>query len=138
MASPTQFQLALSGATWIDSNSQYTQNMLPDRIPDELAISNALGNLFNCAVGERGKIFQPTYGSDWKLLLQEPIDTSTSNRMFIALVQSIALWEPRIALDYANTFVTPDLSIPGYNVQVSGIDTITKSPFTIQFQEQVG
>jgi|SRR5882672_9720699 len=134
---PTQYQLSLSGATWIDSNSQYTVDNLPDRLPDDLAIKNSLFNLFNNPVGARGKIFQPEYGSEWHFLLQEPIDQITSGKMFIAIVQALARWEPRIVLNYSQTYVTPDTSLPGYRVQISGTDTITKQPISVQFTEQL-
>ena len=133
----TNFQLALNGAQWVDSNSQYTVNNLPDLLPDDLAIKNALWNLFNCPVGGRGKIFQPEYGSEWHFLLQEPIDQITSGKMFIAIVQALARWEPRIQLNYSQTYVTPDTSLPGYRVQIAGTDTITKQPLSVQFTEQL-
>ena len=133
----TAYQLSLNGAVWIDSNSRFTIDTLPDRLPDDFAIINALGNLLNCPIGARGKIFQPEYGSEWQFYLQEPIDAITSGKMFIAMVQVIARWEPRITLDYSKTFVTPDTTIPGYIVQISGTNNITKAPFTVNFTEQL-
>jgi phage baseplate assembly protein W len=134
----TNFSLSLQKATWIDTNSQFPLNNLPDRVPDYLAIANSIFNLFNCPVGARGKIFQPTYGSEWLYYLQEPIDTVTSNNMFIAMIQSITRWEPRIILDYSQTFVQPDTTLPGYKVQISGTTTLTKQPININFTEVLG
>lgn len=133
----TNFQLSLNGATWIDANSQFTKNVLPDRVPDDLAISNALYNLFNCPIGARGKIGQPEYGSEWYLFLQEPIDQVTATAMNMSMIQSIKRWEPRIQLDYANTYITPDLTLPGYHVRIAGQDSLTKSPINISFIEQL-
>lgn len=135
---PTAYQLSLAGATWIDANSQYTQNNLPDRLPDDLAIKGALYNLFNCPIGARGKIFQPEYGSEWYYFLQEPIDASTAAKMRIAMIQSLARWEPRIVLDYSKTSITPDYNLPGYIVVITGTDALTKQPIAIQFTENVG
>lgn len=133
----TNFQLSLNGATWIDANSQFSQNTLPDRIPDALSIQNSLYNLFNCHIGARGKIFQPEYGSEWNQFLQEPIDDITSAKMYIAMVQAIKRWEPRIILDYSNTSITADTSIPGYQVKIAGFDTLSKDPINISFTEQL-
>lgn len=138
MAIPTAYQLSLQGATWIDVNTQFTVNHLPDRLPDELSITlSSLWNLFNCPIGARGKIFQPEYGSEWYQFLQEPIDGVTAAHMKIAMIQAIARWEPRIQLDYSKTSITADTNIPGYWVKIVGIDTITKAPITVQFTEQL-
>lgn len=136
---PTDFELSLRGATWIDVNSRVTQDVLPDRLPDSLSIAHSsLFNLFNCSIGERGKIFQPEYGSEWRLFLQEPIDELTAAKMRIAMIQAIARWEPRIQLDYARCQIVPNLAIPGYEVRIYGTDTLTKNPLDIRFQESAG
>lgn len=135
----TSYQLSLDGATWIDVNTNVTQNNLPDRIPDELSIKAAsLFNLFNCPIGARGKIFQPEYGSEWYYYLQEPIDDKTAALMRISMIQAIARWEPRIILDYSNTSIEVDYRLPGYLVKIAGIDVITKQPIAIQFVENLG
>lgn len=135
---PTPFELSLQGATWIDSNSRLNQVALPDRVPDDLAIVNSLFNLFNCSIGERGKIFQPEYGSEWKRFLQEPIDEITAAKMRIAMIQAIARWEPRIVLDYSKSSITPNYLLPGYDVRIYGLNTLTKQPIDIRFQELAG
>jgi phage baseplate assembly protein W len=133
----TNFQLALNGATWVDANSQFLQNNLPDRIPDELAIQNSLYNLFNCPIGARGKIFQPEYGSEWYAFLQEPIDDITAASMQIGMIQTLKRWEPRIILDYSRTSITANLDIPGYEVVIAGFDSLTKSSILISFLEKL-
>ena len=139
MPQPTNFELSLSGATWIDVNTRVTQDALPDRLPDSLSIvHSSLFNLFNCSIGERGKIFQPEYGSEWKMFLQEPIDLITAAKMRIAMIQAISRWEPRISLDYAKCSIIPNTLIPGYEVRVVGVDTLTKNPLDIRFQETAG
>ncbi len=134
---PTNYQTDISGATWIDVNTFYTLDTLPDRVPDSLSITHSsLRNLFNCPIGSRGKIFQPQYGSQWHFFLQEPIDETTATQMRIAMIQAIARWEPRIQLDYSNTYIRPDLALPGYHVRIAGIDTLTKQPIDISFVEK--
>lgn len=129
----TNYQLSLNGATWKDVNSQFTVNTYPDILPDDLAISNSLYNLFNCSIGARGRIFSPLYGSLWYQYLQEPIDAQTANSMWISMVQSIAKWEPRIKLNYSQTSITPDFSIPGYAVIITGSNPISGQTISIGF-----
>lgn len=133
----TNYQLSLDGATWIDSNSKFGLNNLPDRLADAYAIQNSLFNLFNCPIGARGRIFEPTYGSQWMYFLQEPIDDQTAASMRIGMIQAIAKWEPRLQLDYGNTYIAADYNLPGYQVQISGIITLTKVPLQINFAEQL-
>jgi len=119
MATVSDYQLSLNGATWIDANSQFLINNLPDRIPDVLAVQNSINNIFNCPIGARSRIFQPEYGSLWYQFLQEPLDQSTANKMQIAMIQALARWEPRITIDNTNSYVTPDFNLPGYRVRIA-------------------
>jgi phage baseplate assembly protein W len=115
----TSFQISLQTATWIDVNSQFTLNTLPDRVPDVLAVSNSLYNLMNCAIGARSRIFQPEYGVTLYQFLQEPLDQTTANAIQISFLQAIARWEPRITVDMGNSFVSPNSSYPGYDVRIA-------------------
>jgi phage baseplate assembly protein W len=116
----SQFQIQLQNATWIDINTMFTQNNLPDRLPDALAIQyGSLFNLFNCAIGQRSRIFQPTYGMLWIEFLQEPLDQITANKMQMGMLQALAKWEPRINVNLGSSYVTPDFSLPGYQVGIS-------------------
>lgn len=133
----TNFQLQLAGATWIDVNSQFTANNLPDRIPDVLAVKNSLFNIFNCPIGSRSRIFQPQYGCLWIQFLQEPIDTTTATKIQLDLLQALAKWEPRISVDFVNSGVVPDLSLPGYYVTIAfalnlNLSVTGKASFQIQ------
>ncbi len=139
MPQPTSYQTSTIGATWIDTNTRFTQNNLPDRLPDELSISySSLVNLFTCQIGERGKTFQPEYGSELYALLQEPIDDITSSRIRIGLIQAIGRWEPRIQLDYGQTSVVANTMIPGYEIRIVGTDLISKAPIDIRFTQKAG
>lgn len=135
---PTSYSLSLQNASWIDVNSRITQDNLPDRIPDQLSITNSsLYNLLNCPIGARGKIFQPEYGSDWLKWLQEPIDDITAAKMKITMIQAVARWEPRIILDYQQSFVRPDFNVPGYQVRIAGQDNLTKAAISVSFTQTV-
>ncbi len=116
----TNYQKALNDAIWVDINSRFTVNNLPDRLPDAQAvISSSLFNLFNCAPGERSRIFQPEYGSIWRQFIHEPITDHTASKMQIFMIDAIRKWEPRITLDMKNTWIIADTSIPGFVVRIA-------------------
>src|ERR1700688_4822363 len=120
MAAISNFSIQLSGATWIDVNSLFTQNTLPDRLPDQMALMyGSLFNLFNCSIGERSRIFQPEYGMLWREFLQEPIDQITANKMQMGMLQALARWEPRINVSLGSSYIIPDMTLPGYQVGIS-------------------
>jgi len=138
MPALTPFQTNLNNALWVDVNPLFTVNSLPDQLPDVQSIQYcSLFNLFNCPIGARGRTFQPEFGSLWYQFLQEPIDDNTSQKMQIGMIQSIARWEPRIVLDYSNTFVTPDLNIPGYRVRIAFTWSLTGTPQSMSFNVPV-
>jgi len=136
MATVSNYQINLDGATWIDVNSLFTINGLPDRLPDELAIQNSLYNLLNCPIGARSRIFQPEYGSLWLQFIQEPLDQVTADKMQIAMIQAIARWEPRITIDFSNSYIMPDTSIQGYQVRISYALNISGKSASVQFSVQ--
>jgi len=120
MPATTTYQTQLSDALWVDVNTDFGLNSLPDRLPDGLAIvKSSLRNLFNCVPGQRARTFQPTYGSIWLHFIHEPICDMTAQKMETFMVQAIEKWEPRITLDLANTAIIPDTTIPGYKVRIA-------------------
>lgn len=127
------FILQKQGATWIDVNSRYSQNKNPLLVTNVRAINNSLFNLFQCPIGSRGRIMQPTYGTFIYQLLQEPIDQITAQKIRASLIQSIERWEPRIQLDYAHTFILPDMARVGYKVQVKYNYIATGEPVVADF-----
>ncbi|QDH83677.1 hypothetical protein [Achromobacter phage Motura] len=134
MSAPTNFALNLSGADWIDVNTLMTQSVYPDRLPDELSITNAsLINLLNCPIGARGRIFEPTYGSMIYQYLQEPIDETTAQAIQVSFIQAIAKWEPRIELDYSGTYIRPDYTIPGYHIRLAFTIVLSGAKATVDF-----
>jgi len=69
----------------------------------------------------------------WKEFLQEPIDNITATKMQIGMLQALARWEPRITVDVANSYVTPDLSLPGYQVQIAFMLNLTSQRQAVSF-----
>jgi phage baseplate assembly protein W len=130
----TNWQYSTAGATWIDANSQFTQNGAPDLLPDSFAISNSIYNILNCAIGGRGRIFQPEYGSLWYQFLQEPIDQVTANKMNLSTIQALQRWEPRILIDNSNSYINPNYSLPGYDVRVAFTVLLTSQKSQVTFQ----
>lgn len=133
MAQITDFQTSLTGATWIDLNTNYGLNNLPDRLPDGQALQNDMFNLLNCWIGGRARTFQPEYGSQWYQFIHEPIDQSTANKMRVAMIQALARWEPRITVDFTNSYITPDTSLPGYQVRIAFSINLNSSKQQLSF-----
>jgi phage baseplate assembly protein W len=131
---PTSYQVSLNGATWIDVNSNFTLDGNPDLLPDVMAVQNSLFNLFNCPIGARGRIFQPQYGSLWYQFLQEPLDQVTANKMQMATINAIQTWEPRIQVDTSNSYINPNYTLPGYDVRIAFIFTLTGQKQGLKFQ----
>ena len=123
----TNYSLSLAGASIIDVNPRYTQDNLPDRIPDGLALTNSmLQNLLSTTPGERARIFEPTFGSLWRHFIQEPIADITAKKMEIYMIQSIRKWIPQITLDQAATYILVTPELPGYYVNL-----VFSSPFAV-------
>lgn len=132
---PTKYQLNLTNAVWVDINTRYTQNNLPDRLPDtEAIIKSSLFNLLNCAPGQRGRTFQPEYGSGWLQFIHEPISSTTAAKMELMMIEAIRRWEPRILLDRAGTYVQENSSLPGYVVHISFSVPGLTGPAQLQFE----
>jgi phage baseplate assembly protein W len=135
MAQPTNYQLSIANALWVDVNTQYTVNALPDRVTDARAvITSSLFNLFNCMPGQRSRIFQPTYGSLWLQFLQEPLNDLTAQKMYIYMLKAIKQWEPRIVVDSTNTSIEPNTALPGYEVRIAFSMLGTSNSQQLQFQ----
>lgn len=127
-------RLNLDGAVWIDVNTLITVNGLPDRLPDELAIEGcSLLNLFNCPIGARGPLFEPTFGSMLYHFLQEPPGQQTAESIQVNLIQAIRTWEPRIDLNYGGTRVLFIPTLPGYRITLNYTLRLTNDPKTVEF-----
>lgn len=130
----TNFQTSLKNASWIDVNPNFTKNANPDRLPDAQAILQcSLYNLFSCPIGARGRIFQPEYGSSLINFIQEPISDVVASQIQIALIHAIQRWEPRVVIDYSNSFVKPDYNLPGYRVRLTAAITATGAIESTEF-----
>lgn len=79
-----------------------TVNMLSD-VED---IESSLAILFSTEPGER--VMQPTYGSDLKKLLFEPLDTTLKTYIKELIETAVLYHEPRIRLDAVNLEARPE------------------------------
>ena len=130
----TPHELRLTNCTWLDVNPQFTNNLQPERFADvNSVLYSSFFNLMNCPIGARGRIFQPEYGSSLMWFLQESISEITAQKMRLAVMQIFGRWEPRIDLDYRNTQITPDYSLPGYRVRISGTFKLNKQYASVDF-----
>ncbi len=124
---------SLVGATWVDVNSNFTLDGNPDLLPDVPAIGNSLYNLFQCPIGSRGRIFQPTYGSLWWQFIHEPLDPITATKMQMASIGAIQSWEPRIQINVSDTYINPNYTLPGYDVRISYTLTLNGQQYAVSF-----
>ena len=116
----TNYKFVLEDATWVDVNSRFTLDRLPDRVSDDLAIAHSsLYNLFNCVPGERARTFQPEYGSRWRQFIHEPIGDMTAAKMQLFMFESIRRWEPRITVDLQDSSIEANFNLPGYVVRLA-------------------
>lgn len=130
----TKYQSRINNATWIDVNPQFSTNLQPERLADEQSVLYcSFFNLMNCPVGSRGRIFQPEYGSSILWFLQQPIDDSVAQQIRMSIMQTFNRWEPRIELDYSNTNIVPDYTLPGYRIRLSGMFKLSKKYISVDF-----
>lgn len=132
------FKLQRRQATFVDLNPQIGQNQYGELLIDEVAIiKGSLENLLRCPIGDRGRIFQPEYGTMVYDMLQEPLDELTAFRLRAVLIQGLQRWEPRVEIQQSGTVVTPDYSMPGYVVRIVAIMKINNTRFSSEFGLQV-
>lgn len=133
---PTNYQSSLQSALWLDVNTNWGINNLPDRVANSQAIIySSLYNLFNCIPGQRGRTFEPEYGSLWMQFIHEPINDLTAAKMQIFMIDSIGRWEPRIVLNLSETEINADLNLPGYVIRIGfsipGLETAEQISFQL-------
>lgn len=117
----TKYQKDISNAVWLDVNPNYNDSILPSVLPNAQAVLKcSLYALLNCPKGDRGGIFEPTYGTDLPWYLQEPLDDITAQSIRRTLYLAFEKWEPRIDLTSGGISVTPDYTLPGYRLRVTG------------------
>lgn len=122
MAALTSYQKDLNNAKWVDINPLFSSDStVPLRLPDAQSVMYcSLYALINCPIGDRGGIFEPTYGCDLYWYLQEPCDQITAEKIKISILNAFAKWEPRISLDSSATTVTPNMNLPGFDIHIQG------------------
>jgi phage baseplate assembly protein W len=126
------YQVNVGNALWVDVNTRFTQDHLPDRVVDDAAIwHSSLYNLLNCMPGQRARIFQPEYGSSYRMFLQEPINDVTAAKMQMLLFANIAKWEPRVNLR-ASSRIEADTNLPGYKARLDL--EVYGNPLNVRFE----
>ncbi len=131
---PLPLKLQRDLATFLDLNPRMGKNHYPELIIDELAIiEGSIANLILCYVGDRGRIFQPEYGTHAFSIIGEPLDDITAYKLRALLIQGIQKWEPRIETLQEGTFIEPDASIPGYQITLNFVMQVTRRQGTVQY-----
>lgn len=129
------YSITLTNANFVDTNTNYTKNQFPDRVPDMASVmQSGLWNLFNCPIGARGRIFEPEYGSLWYQFIHEWMDDVTAAQMRIAMVQAIQRWEPRVTVILQDTYIRQRLDLPGFEVRISIQSNITGQRDNFDFE----
>lgn len=82
---------------------------------DELAIKNALINLFNTTPGE--KLLTPEFGIDLKRFLFDPLTDMTANLIGQTIYKGITRWEPRVKI--LNIKVIKDIDNRQFEITLS-------------------
>lgn len=124
MANVSQKQ-DLQNAIFTDINPLYGVDNLPLVLADEASVQKcSLFALLNCPWGDRGGLFEPTYGTGLPWFIQEPIDEITAQQIQMSLYDTFSQWEPRIEINSVQ--VEPRYTLPGYQVTVSATYKITK------------
>lgn len=124
-------QLIKRRARYIDINTRFQIDGRPELVQDLEAIYNSLFNLLNCPIGSR--FWNPDYGCSLWSYLQEPLVLGRVIELQEALVLQIQRWEPRILLDYANTWVAARPQMDGVNINIEGTDRITGQTFAAMY-----
>lgn len=117
-----------SRAQYLDLNKFFGGAGNPDLLYDKSAISQGLHNIFSTTPGEAGPIFEPEFGSLLPLLLQEPMDEITSEKIRLATIQAVQRWEPRVDVDFQNTRIDIDLVNQAYLITLAYIIRFSGEP----------
>ena len=96
--------IPIAAPTYVDVNTLFEVNALPELLYDIDAINNSLYNLFYTTIGTRP--FLREYGSYLPFYLQQPQTEDTADSIYSSLAQSIRRWEPRITLNQQASSVT--------------------------------
>lgn len=91
------------------------------------AIINSLFNLFNTSPGERFLV--PTFGTNLKAYLFEPITDMTANKIGNEIVRAIEKWEPRVTIKVVKVVGIPDQH--QYDVTISLIINFIKKAISL-------
>lgn len=129
----------MADRVFVDLNPRSGDNAHGHLLFDGDAINiGSLRNLFACPIGERGRIFQPEYGTYLYQFLQEPLDGQTAARIRSSLIQSLERWEPRIRLIEAGTAVVPQPLLPGYYIRLQYVLKLKNQMSVAEFRIRSG
>jgi phage baseplate assembly protein W len=90
------------------SNQLFAKSTKKDlkRSTDYEAISNSFTNIFNTSPGQ--KILNPSFGSDLRYYLFQPVNEETGKLIGDVILKSIKLYEPRVKIKDIMVTARPD------------------------------
>ena len=100
-----------------DINITFKKHPVTDDIvvsKDASAIKQAIVNLLLTNKGER--LMNPTYGSDIRKYLFEPLDFGTAGTIKDEIVRTLRNYEPRVTID--ECVVEPNIASNGFDVRL--------------------
>lgn len=110
--------MATSPISFRDLNIAFKKHPVTDDVvvsKDAVAIKQAIVNVLLTNKGER--LFNPTYGSDIRSYLFEPLDYGTAAQVNSSIRYTLARFEPRINVLSVNTI--PNFDDNGFDVEMT-------------------
>ena len=110
--------MATSPISFRDLNIAFKKHPVTDDLvvsKDAVAIKQAIVNVLLTNKGER--LFNPTYGSDIRSYLFEPLDYGTAAQFTSSIRYTLARFEPRINVLSVNTI--PNFDDNGFDVEMT-------------------
>ena len=110
--------MATSPISFRDLNIAFKKHPVTDDVvvsKDAVAIKQAIVNVLLTNKGER--LFNPTYGSDIRSYLFEPLDYGTAAQVNSSILYTLARFEPRINVLSVNTI--PNFDDNGFDVEMT-------------------
>lgn len=110
--------MATSPISFRDLNIAFKKHPVTDDVvvsKDAVAIKQAIVNILLTNKGER--LFNPTYGSDIRSYLFEPLDYGTAAQVNSSIRYTLGRFEPRINVLSVNTI--PNFDDNGFDVEMT-------------------
>jgi phage baseplate assembly protein W len=108
--------MSIVNFVYSDINPNYGEDINPEIIRNLDDINASIQTILSTVPGERW--FYPSFGSNVKAYLFEPVDTITAGNIYFETIGALRKWEPRITvLNTSSVVALADNS--GYSVTIN-------------------